>query len=58
MTTNKKMGSKLANSVRQAKEQQTQETPSTPPRQQTTPAARVEKETTVYFKPSKRVWPD
>ncbi len=57
MTTNKKMGSKLANSVRQAKEQQTQETAAPLP-QKMTPTVTVEKETITYFQPSRRVWPD
>ncbi len=57
MTENKKMGSKLANSVRQAKEQQTQGVPSASRQKEV--VALVKKEvTTTFFIPSKRVWPD
>ena len=70
MTTNKRqVGSKLADSVRQAKAQQTQqveqsEQPAAAPQQPaktTTPPPAVRKqaaETVTYLMPSKRVWPD
>ncbi len=57
MTTDKNMGSKLANSVRQAKEQQTQETTPVPREKEVVTSAKKEVERT-YFIPSKRVWPD
>ena len=66
MTTNKQVGSKLANSVRQAKVQQTQQAEqaapaqakvSTPVAAKPAPAAKKEEPIT-YLMPSRRVWPD
>ena len=66
MTTNRQVGSKLANSVRQAKEQQTQQAEQTTEPKKATAAAATAKssptakkeESVPYLMPSKRVWPD
>ena len=63
MTNKKQVGSKLANSVRQAKELQTQQSQQTEGAQQrqedpVMTTAKEEIVTTYYIKPSKRVWPD
>jgi len=58
MTANKKMGAKLADSVRQAKEQQTQEAPSAPRQKEVAAPTKKEVTITTHFIPSKRVWPD